>query len=89
MLHSGERAASMTRWSSLPLEKPEDLAILSTLGPRCDSGVLTSGAAQAFIDLVTVVTILSTDGMARSSKASAAGRGMCGVVMRTTGPSSS
>jgi hypothetical protein len=29
MLHSGERAASMIRWSSLPLEKPEDLPMPS------------------------------------------------------------
>lgn len=34
MLHSGERAASIIRWSSLPLEKPEDLLIYS---PYTDS----------------------------------------------------
>jgi hypothetical protein len=44
---------------------------------------------KEFIDLSTVATIRSTEGIARSSRASAAGRGMCGVVMRTIGPSRS
>ena len=37
----------------------------------------------------TSFTIRSTDGMAMSSSDSAAGSGMCGVVIRTTGPSRS
>ena len=42
-----------------------------------------------FIDLETVVTIRSMEGIAKSSSASAAGSGMCGVVIRTIGPSRS
>lgn len=44
---------------------------------------------QEFIDLCIVLTMRSTEGIARSSSASAAGKGMCGVVIRTIGPSRS
>jgi len=32
MLHSGERAASIIRWSSLPLVNPEDLLMTPPYG---------------------------------------------------------
>jgi len=44
-------------------------------------------ARYASIDRRTVSATRATLGIAMSSSASAAGRGMCGVVMRTGGPS--
>ena len=87
-IRSAKRATSSVDCALIPTSLELKLATLDVHDDE-SSHEGSTDPRQEFIDFVIVDTIRSIDGIAMSSSASAAGRGMCGVVMRTIGPSRS